>query len=107
MISLGYTNSRKSHSVAFQPWANRVKELFDEKKMPLPERLELIDMYHNDLSYEEVLYKEQFKTRKNFWMIINVRSEHGVFEKTFRNSNQLKEFFRKFPELRKDLDDQI
>lgn len=99
-----YANSRPSHGVAFKPWADRVKELLDEHEIELPKKHELIQCYHSNFSYEEVLQKEQFKNFKNVWMELNVLHKQGTFRTRFNTTEQAKEFFRKFPELRKELD---
>lgn len=99
-----YANSRPSHGVAFKPWAERVKELLDEHEVKFPSTSELAQYYHADLSYEEVLFKEQFKTFKNVWLELNVRHERGTFNTHFNTSEQARDFFKKFPELKKELE---
>ena len=99
-----YQNTRPSHGVAYRPWVDRVKELLDENDLELPSNKELIDCYWKDLSYEEVLYKVQFKTVKNVYMELFVKHGYGEFRTHFQTSEQAKEFFKRFPELRKELD---
>ncbi len=99
-----YANSKPSHGVAFKPWADRVKELLDEHEIALPQKHELIKYYHDNLSYEDVLRKEQFKNFKTVWMEVNVKHEQGTYNTRFNTSEQAREFFKKFPELRKELE---
>jgi hypothetical protein len=99
-----YANSRPSHGVAFKPWVDRVRELLEENNIDFPSRHELGDYYHNDLSYEEVLRKEQFKHFQNVWMELNVKHKKGLFNIHFNTTEQARDFFKKFPELRKELD---
>jgi len=99
-----YDNTRPSHGVAFKPWADRVKELLDEKELEMPEKDDLISYYQNDLSYEEVSLKVQFKTTRTIRMDLYVRHNYGEFTQSFHVSEQAKDFFKKFPELRKRLD---
>ena len=98
-----YPNTRPSEGVAYKPWVDRVQELLSEKELKLPEKGELISYYHNDLSYQEVLYKVQFKNTKNVWMELNVKYDKGLFNMRFQTSEQAKDFFKKFPELREEL----
>lgn len=99
-----YANSRPSHGVAFKPWADRVKELLDENEIDLPAKNELVKYYHENFSYDEVLRKEQFKKFKTVWLEVNVKHEQGTYNTRFNTSAQAKEFFKKFPELRAELD---
>ena len=99
-----YANSKPSHGVAFKPWVDRIKELLDEHEIALPKKHELIRYYHDNLSYEDVLRKEQFKNFKTIWMEVNVKHEQGTYNARFNTSEQAKEFFKKFPELRKELE---
>ncbi len=100
-----YANSRPSHGVAFSPWASRVSELLEEHGLELPPKQDLVNYYHLNLSYEEVLNKMQFKILKNVTMELQVIHETGTFKTHFNTSEQAKEFFKKFPELRKALDE--
>ncbi len=99
-----YVNSRPSHGVAFKPWADRILELLKEHELEMPKKHNLIAYYHADLSYEEVLHKVQFGKTKNVWMELNVKHEQGLFNKRFNTSEQAKEFFKKFPEIRVKLE---
>ncbi len=98
-----YANSKPSHGVAFKPWTDRVKELLDEHELIFPKKNELIKYYHDNLSYEDVLRKEQFKNFKTVWMEVHVKHEQGTYNMRFNTSEQAKEFFRKFPELKEEL----
>ncbi|MEP1035099.1 hypothetical protein [Ekhidna sp.] len=98
-----YENTRPSQGVSYRPWAERVKELLDEHDLEMPPNHYLHSYYHQNFSYEEVLFKQQFKTRKNVWMEVHVRHENGKYSNTFNTSDQAKEFFKRFPELREDL----
>ena len=99
-----YENTRPSGGVAYSPWVDRIKELLDEYDLELPPKHELRQFYWEDFSYEEVVYKVMFKTARNVWMEVHVTHEYGNFEKSFNTSTQAKEFFKRFPELRKELD---
>ncbi|MEQ9403755.1 MAG: hypothetical protein RIM99_09235 [Cyclobacteriaceae bacterium] len=99
-----YQNTRPSQGVAFKPWADRIKELFEEQELEMPEKRELVSYYHANLSYEEVLNKIQFRHTKNVWMELNVKHKYGLFNIHFSTSTQAREFFKKFPELREELE---
>lgn len=99
-----YENVRPSHGVAYKPWVDRIRELLEEKSLELPPSHELRQHYWDDLSYEEVLFKEQFKTMKSIWMELHVRHQGGEFSESFKTANQAKDFFKRFPELRQELD---
>ena len=71
-----YENTRPSQGVSYRPWAERVKELLDEHDLDMPPSHELHSYYHQNFSYEEVLFKQQFKTRRNVWMEVHVTHGH-------------------------------
>ena len=100
-----YENVRPSSGVAFKPWADRVKELLDEKDLKMPSKEELINYYHLDLSYQEVSMKVEFKTTRTVRMDLFVNHAYGSYTTSFHLSHQAKDFFKKFPELRKKLDE--
>lgn len=100
-----YENTRPSQGVAYHPWVSRIKELLDEQKLDLPPTPELRQFYWDDLSYEEVVNKVKFKALRNVWMELHVSHAYGKFEQSFNTSEQAKAFFKRFPELRKQLDD--
>lgn len=99
-----YVNTRPSHGVSYHPWVDRIRELLEENNLELPPSHELREYYYQDLSYEEVLHKVYFKTVKNVWMELHVKHGYGKYSTHFNTSEQAKEFFKRFPELRKELD---
>ena len=99
-----YENTRPSGGVAYHPWVSRIKDLLDIEDLELPPSHELRQYYWDDLSYQEVVNKVKFKTARNVWMELHVSHGYGNFQKSFNTSEQAKEFFKRFPELRKELD---
>jgi len=99
-----FENTRPSEGVAYHPWVDRIRELLDEEGLSLPPNHELRQHYWADLSYSEVVNKVKFKDVRNVWMELHVRHDHGKFEEAFNTSEQAKAFFKRFPELRKELD---
>ncbi|WP_425392140.1 hypothetical protein [Ekhidna sp.] len=98
-----YINSNRQGGVSYRPWAERVKELLDEHELPLPERHEMHEMYNNNFTYEEVLLKVQVRSLKSIFMRLHLVHSQGEFQTTFKTDQQAKDFFKKFPELRKEL----
>ncbi|MEP0987355.1 hypothetical protein [Ekhidna sp.] len=98
-----YINSNRQGGVSYRPWAERVKELLDEHELSLPERTQMHEMYNENFTYEEVLLKVQIRTLKYVVMRFYVKHGQGEYEATFKTDQQAKDFFKKFPELRKEL----
>ena len=101
---MNIANSRPSHGVDFRNWVQIIQELFEDKELTLPPKYELERYFRQDLSYEEVINKELFKNNRNVWMECHVMYQGGSFMKRFNNSEQAKDFFRTYPELRDDLE---
>lgn len=101
---MNYMSSSRREGVSYRPWAERVRELHEERDLEMPSKNEMADMYHKDFTYEEVLLKScTIKEVRSVYMEVHVKHSKGEFSKSFRTDLQAKEFFEKFPELRNEL----
>lgn len=96
--------SRKSEGIHEEEWMNRVKEQYAERQLLFPiENKHLKYLFEHDYSIEEALLKDLTKGHVYAFMELHVKHELGEYKTTFRTDNQAKEFFKKFPEIRKEL----
>lgn len=97
--------SRKSHGIHEEEWIRSVEELYDERQTLFPlESRQLKYLFDQDYSVEEALLKDLTKGHLYAFMELHVKHEMGEYKTTFRSGEDAKEFFRKFPEIRKELD---
>jgi hypothetical protein len=101
------SNGRPSHGVDFRNWVQIIQELFENRELTLPPKYELERYFREDFSYEEVINKELFKNHRNVWMECHVLYQDGHFVQHFNTSAQAKDFFRKYPEVRDELEKRI
>jgi len=95
---------RKSQGIHEEEWMRLVEERFNDRQMLFPlEYKQLKHLYDQDYSIEEVLLKDLAKGHMHAFMELHVKHEMGEYKTTFRTDNQAKEFFKKFPEIRKEL----
>lgn len=97
-------NRSRSEGVSYRPWAQRVIELCEGEDISPPETLELSRLYNDNFTYEEAMLFSRFKTASTVFMELHVRDNKGHYSTSFHNSIAAKEFFQKFPRLRKMLD---
>lgn len=96
--------SRKSQGIHEEEWMNRVEEMYNERQTLFPlEAKQLKRLFDMDYSIEEALLKDLAKGHMHAFMELHVKHELGEYKTTFRTDNDAKEFFRKFPEIRKEL----
>lgn len=101
-MNMGIT--RKSHGIHEEEWIRRVEEVYNERKTLFPlEPKQLKRLFELDYSIEEALLKDLTKGHMYAFMELHVKHEMGEYKTTFRTENDAKEFFRKFPEIRKEL----
>lgn len=97
-------NSKPSSGVSFRNWVSRIQELCEDQDLELPSKHLLQRFYREDFAYLDVVNDALFKERTNTWMELHVRHPKGVFDVRFNTTAQAKDFFRKHPYLRDDLD---
>ncbi|MEO9483909.1 MAG: hypothetical protein ABJG47_10705 [Ekhidna sp.] len=96
--------SRKSEGLDLDVWINKVTETYDQHSSLFPlEPKALMQLYQQDYSVEEAVLKFRSKGRFYTYMELHVHHEHGRYSTTFRTEDQAREFFSKFPEIRKGL----
>lgn len=96
--------SRKSEGINEKEWIKRVEELSAERQTLFPlEYKQLKRLFDQNYSIEEALLKDLAKGHIYAFMELHVKHELGEYSTTFRSENEARDFFRKFPEIRKEL----
>ena len=96
--------SRKSEGIHEKEWIKRVEELSAERQTLFPlEYKQLKRLFDQNYSIEEALLKDLAKGHIYAFMELHVKHELGEYSTTFRSENEARDFFRKFPEIRKEL----
>ena len=96
--------TRKSEGLEEKVWMNAVSKLYKERQTLFPiDYKPLKKLFDQDYSIEEALLKDLTKGHLHAFMELHVKHELGEYSTTFRTDNQAKEFFQKFPEIRKEL----
>jgi hypothetical protein len=99
-----HVNNSRRQGVSYRPWAEHVIDLLKEHNVDIPEKEYFHEWYNADFNYQEALLKCQIRQLKRVWMEIHVKHGSGEFSTSFRTSENARVFFKKFPELRKELD---
>lgn len=95
---------RKGEGIHEDEWMQRVQERYDERQRLFPlEPKQLKRLYDENYSIEEALLKDLAKGHIRAYMELHVMHELGEYKTTFWTDNDAKEFFKKFPEIRKEL----
>ncbi len=95
---------RKSHGIHRDEWIKRVETLYAERQTLFPlEYKQLKFLFDQDYSIEEALLKDLTKGHMYAFMELHIKHELGEYRTTFKTDNDAKEFFKKFPEIRKEL----
>ncbi len=96
--------SRKSEGIHEKEWIKRVEELSVERQTLFPlEYKQLKQLFDQNYSIEEALLKDLTKGHMYAFMELHVKHELGQYSTTFRSESDAREFFKKFPEIRKEL----
>ncbi|WP_420578297.1 hypothetical protein [Ekhidna sp.] len=96
--------SRKSEGINEEEWIKRVEEHYVQRQTLFPlEYKQLKRLFDQDYSIEEALLKDLTKRHMYAFMELHVKHELGAYSTTFRTDNEAREFFKKFPEIRKEL----
>lgn len=101
---MNIANSRPSDGVNYKYWVEIIGQLLNDQSLELPPKHELDRWFREDFSYEEVVQKELFKKTQNVWMECHVKHEFGKFNIRFNTTEQAKDFFRKYPEIREKME---
>ncbi|MEP1094035.1 MAG: hypothetical protein ABJG78_02935 [Cyclobacteriaceae bacterium] len=100
---MNYMNNRKTQGVDFTWWAERINEILSKDGMgPITDSNYLTELYNQDLTYDDVVFKEQCKYDglRSVNMRVIATHRRGTFEKTFPNSAHAKHWFKNFQEVR-------
>ena len=96
--------NRKSEGIEEEQWMQRVVASYGERQTLFPlEPKQLKKLFEEDYSIEEALLKDLTQRPVHAYMELHVRHELGKYSTTFRTDHQAKAFFKKFPEIRKEL----
>lgn len=96
--------SRKSQGLDESEWIKCVQESYNERNMLFPlEAKQLKRLYEQDYSIEEAMLKGLTNGQIYALMELCIKHELGEYRTIFRTDHEAKEFFRKFPEIRKEL----
>ncbi|WP_424961013.1 hypothetical protein [Ekhidna sp.] len=96
--------TRKSEGLNEEEWMRRVTKLYNERQTLFPIAYEpLKRLYDQDYSIEEALLKDLTKGHMYAFMELHIKHELGEYTTTFRTDEQAKQFFQKFPEIRREL----
>lgn len=100
-MNKNFTNTRPSQGVSYVEWARRIKELLEENGLALPTSGEFQTYFRDNFSYQEVVNKQLWKLKSNQWIVLYIKHKHGTSEIPLNTSEVAKDFFRKYPEIKK------
>ncbi|NQZ79021.1 MAG: hypothetical protein HRT61_23330 [Ekhidna sp.] len=90
----------RGDGIKFKYWADRVIDLCNGIEIEPPTHQELDKLYRKNFYYSEGLLYAQFKSTKRIWLQLNVKHQSGTHTENFNSSEEAREFFKKFPNLR-------
>lgn len=96
-----YNNHPKTYGVSYKPWLEKVRQLFQEKRIQLIlSSEELHRFYHEDCSPEDVYHIQRIKSIRSAVIDVKWYDKHGRESVLLVNNEEIRRFYRLNPRLK-------